>query len=112
MCAIVVELVKFDNDKACNKEIETEVDEKEVRGYTLSFLSFGVCGLQDEDGLCEEEDTARIQERVGREEDQIREEDAGPDGSYQQDEADLGNNCGACRRVNRCPLMAFGGGLT
>jgi hypothetical protein len=108
MCDIVVELVKFDNDKACNKEIETEVDEKEVRGYALTFLTFGVCGLQDEDGLCEDENTARIQERVGREEDQLREEDAGPDGSYEQDEADLGNNCGACRRVSRCPLTYFG----
>ena len=48
---------------------------------------------------------------MGREEVERGEEDAGPDGGYQQDEADLGNYCGACRRVSRCPLMAFGAGL-
>jgi hypothetical protein len=68
--------------------------------------------LQDENGLCEDENTARIQERVGREEDQIIKEDAGPDRSYQQDEADLGNNCGACRSVSGCLSMALGTGLT
>jgi len=112
MCAIVVKLVEFDNDETCYEEVESEVDEKEVRGCALTFLNFGVCGLQDEDGLCEDENTSRVQERVGRKEDQIIEEDAGPDRSYQQDEADLSNNCGACRRVSRWSSMALGTGLT
>jgi hypothetical protein len=68
--------------------------------------------LQDEDGLRKEEDTARVKERVGGEEYQRGEEDASPDGGYQQDEADLGNNCGACRRLSRCLLMGLGEGLT
>ena len=68
MCTIVVELVDFDYDETCYEEIKGKVDENEVRGCALSFLSFGVCWLQDEDGLRKEEDTARVKERVGGEE--------------------------------------------
>jgi hypothetical protein len=112
MCTIVVELVEFDYDETCYEEIEAKVDEKEVGSCALAFLGVGVCWLQNQDGLRKDEDAARVKERVGREEDQIREEDAGPDGGYKQDEADLGNNCGACRRVSRRPLMALRARLT
>ena len=71
--------VIFDDDESCNQEIEGEVIEREMRDGASALLGRSVCRLEDENGLCEEEETGGVEEWMGGEEDQIMEEDARPD---------------------------------
>ena len=43
--------------------------------------------MEEKDGLCEDEKTAGVEERVGREEDERLEKYAGPDGGCEEDDA-------------------------
>jgi len=52
-----------------------------------------MCWLQYEDGLHEEEDAGAVKEGVRGEENEVIEEDVGPDGGDEEDYAGLGDYC-------------------
>lgn len=93
MRAIMRELVIFDDDEASDQSVETEVIEQEMCGCTFTLLLGGMCWLQNNDRLGDGEQTGGVEEWVDGEEDQRGEEDGGPDGGYQQDDAGLGDHC-------------------
>ena len=57
--------------------------------------------LEDENRLCENQNTSGVEERMCGEEHERAEEDAGPDGGCEENNAGLGNDCGAWRRISR-----------
>lgn len=60
--AVVVELVVLDDDEAGDGGQEGEVVERAVRVGALFLLLRGVGGLEDEDGLNEEEEGGGVEE--------------------------------------------------
>jgi len=47
-------LVVFDDDETCYEEVQSQVVGNEMGNGALALLSRGMCGLQNEDGFCEE----------------------------------------------------------
>jgi len=95
MRAGVRELVDLDDDEPGHEGIEGEVREGEVRERALAFLGRGMGGLQQEDGLREDEQAAGVEEGVSGEEDERLEEDAGPNVRREEDYASLGDDSSA-----------------
>lgn len=95
MCAIVAELVDLDNDEPSEECIDTKVVEDEVCSCAISFLVERMGRLQNEDALCEEQNSGRVEQWMCGEEHEVREENAGPDGGSKEDYASLGNDCRA-----------------
>ena len=93
MRAIVRNLVVLDNDQSGNQSIEREVVKDEMRDCALVLLVGGMGWSEEKDGLCEDEKTAGVEERVGREEDERLEKYAGPDGGCEEDDAGLCDYC-------------------
>ena len=93
MRAIVRDLVVLDDDQSSNQSIKGEVVKDEMQDCALAFLVGGMGWLEEKDGLCEDEETARVEERVGREEDEGFEEYAGPDRGCEEDYTGLCDYC-------------------
>jgi hypothetical protein len=60
MRAIVGELVVLDDNQASDQAIDSEIVERKMRDGALAFLLGGMRGLENEDGLCEEEDAGAV----------------------------------------------------
>jgi len=76
VCRVVGDLIVFDYNESCDEEVECEVICNGVKDSAGALLLRRMCWLEDEDGLYDEEDASRVQERVGGEEDKVVEEDA------------------------------------
>ena len=61
MCSVVVEFIVFDHDEAGDGGEEGDVVECRVGVGALFLLLGGVCGLEDEDGLDEEEEGGGVE---------------------------------------------------
>lgn len=53
MDATVCDLVVFDYYQSCNERVGSKDVEREMRQRPSPFLVRSMCGLQDEDSLCE-----------------------------------------------------------
>ena len=98
VCAVVGDLVVFDDDEAGDEQVEGEEVEGEVREGAAALLGRGVGWLEDEDALGEGEEGAAVEDGVGGEEDEGVEEYACPDGGDEEDDACLSYGCCACGR--------------
>lgn len=60
MDAAVRDLVVFDDNEAGYESVQSEVIEDEMRDCAFAFLVRGVCRLEQEDGLCEDEEATGV----------------------------------------------------
>ena len=66
MCAIVGDLIVFDDDKACNASEKSDVVESSVGVGAFLFLLGCVRGLKDEDALDQEQEGGGVEELYSR----------------------------------------------
>jgi hypothetical protein len=103
MGAIVVELVHFNDDQTCDEEINSEAVQTCVSDCSLPFLSCRMRRLKDKNRLCENQNTSGVEERMCGEEYETVEEDASPDRGCEENNAGLGNDGGAWRKISGSP---------
>lgn len=89
------EFVHLDNNEGGDESVHGKAVDRGVDESAATLLCRSVGRLEDEDGFGDAEEAGGVEEGVCREENEGADEDVGPDGSHQQEDASLCEDRGA-----------------